>query len=59
MSLRTYAAAINAAMAPAGTRISNGDPDGSESLLGLGGKRATGSRGKLQSQRRTAEGAVL
>ena len=41
MRLQTCAAAINAAMAPAGTRISNGDPDGSESLLGLGDKHAT------------------
>ena len=57
MRLQTCAAAINAPMAPAGTRISNGDPDGSESLLGLGD--TTGSRGKLQSQRRTAEGAIL
>jgi hypothetical protein len=45
-------------MAPAGTRTSNGDPDGSESLLGLGGKRATALVGEVTEQRRTAEGAV-
>jgi hypothetical protein len=59
MSLQTCAATMNAAIALAGTHVSNGGPDGSESLLGLGGKRATGSRGKLQSQRRSAEGTDL
>jgi hypothetical protein len=32
---------MNAAMAPAGTRASNGDPDGPESLLGLRDNHAT------------------
>ena len=39
-----------AAMAPAGTRASNGDPDGSEGLLGRGDKRATAQSGRIAEE---------
>ena len=39
-----------AAMAPAGTRATNGDPDGSEGLLGRGDKRATAQSGRIAEE---------
>jgi hypothetical protein len=59
ISFHTCAAAMNAAMAPGDTHASNGGPGLSESLLGLGVKRATALVGEVTEQRRTAEGAVL
>ena len=41
---------VVAAKAPAGTRASNGDPDGSEGLLGRGDKRATAQSGRIAEE---------